>query len=739
MAILLVGSVEECRTVEAGTLRGFFLLATKKNTHHSRPHPQYHPAQSIMPSSWLWFLLSYYVLFSSRSIDIITTIWNSNQHRDYCHVTGAVHGFVVSPLPSSSFTTLRHQHGIPTPECRTSGGGSFVSSDRAARRRPRSSTFSIAANRRDNGRGDFDVVPPTGGRAASTAATRMTDDDEKRRICNHRDDDEDETFSSTKVPLDDALDYLASAVERRSCQCKKSNTTIIAKVGVGLSPCVHDSVNVHDNTNNYDDDDDDGYATIAKGRFIDLTTTIEGEQVLENLFIGDINPTYDKATNKDHHHHHVLGIVQLAITTLQSLLIYGMQIGVKGSDEAQLRTVRHLFRVEDDNNNNNVSNNNNNTTTTSLSSSSSLLSSSSSSFWSDSWDEESIRKLKYQRNVTLAKLLLGKLKRKRTSQGAYNLLLELRVWQKHEDIALLRSGFPIQLTTMEKRIVNNMLMEVEQQQHVITTHDVDDMLGIRQDLRHLKVYTIDGESTNDIDDGISVEILKNNDNYPATADPRYRYWIHIADVDRWSPRGSDILKIAERRGTSLYLPSSVLYMFPEYISSDIMSLASNVDKFALSLGVELHPNGTIDTTSIIVTPSLIHVNYRLTYDEVNDMLDEGVGYTEEWEIGTLLSVARVRRAYRISRGSTEGMVPFPIPKSIVTATKKKENDDDDDDDYDISLTIETTHNSGVNTTTLSMGGGSTLTDDVHYDPYCSPISSSQLIVTEMMILGESKY
>jgi hypothetical protein len=122
---------------------------------------------------------------------------------------------------------------------------------------------------------------------------------------------------------------------------------------------------------------------------------------------------------------------------------------------------------------------------------------------------------------------------------------------------------------------------------------------------------------------------------------------------------------------------------------------------------------------------------------VNEMLDEGVGYTEEWEIGTLLSVARTRRASRISRGSTEGMVPFPIPKSIVTATKKKENDDDDE--YDISLTIETTHNSGVNTTTLSMGGGSTLTDDVHYDPYCSPISSSQLIVTEMMILGESKY
>ena len=26
------------------------------------------------------------------------------------------------------------------------------------------------------------------------------------------------------------------------------------------------------------------------------------------------------------------------------------------------------------------------------------------------------------------------------------------------------------------------------------------------------------------------------------ADGRHRYWIHIADVDRWAPRGSELLK-----------------------------------------------------------------------------------------------------------------------------------------------------------------------------------------------------
>ena len=157
-----------------------------------------------------------------------------------------------------------------------------------------------------------------------------------------------------------------------------------------------------------------------------------------------------------------------------------------------------------------------------------------------------------------------------------------------------------------------------------------------------------------------------------------------------------------------------------------MSLQSWEDKYALSLGVELNDDGSINPSSIIITPSLIHADYRLTYDQVDEMLDEGVGYTEEWQIGALLAAATKRRAHRVGKGSTEGMVPFPIPKGMVTAEYSEENKQ-----YDISLKIETTHNSGANAT-----AGGENESDVHYDPYCSPVSSSQLIVTEMMILGE---
>jgi hypothetical protein len=159
-----------------------------------------------------------------------------------------------------------------------------------------------------------------------------------------------------------------------------------------------------------------------------------------------------------------------------------------------------------------------------------------------------------------------------------------------------------------------------------------------------------------------------------------------------------------------------------------MSLTSNTDKHALSLGVELNPDGSIDASSIVLTPSLIHVNYRLTYDQVDEMLDEGLAFFEEWEIGALLAAATKRREHRVERGSTEGFVPCPIPKSFITVTYDK--DGGNDDDYTIEVKIETTHNSGNNVTASKAEGTAE-----HYDPYASPVSSSQLIVTEMMILA----
>ena len=82
-------------------------------------------------------------------------------------------------------------------------------------------------------------------------------------------------------------------------------------------------------------------------------------------------------------------------------------------------------------------------------------------------------------------------------------------------------------------------------------------MGLRQDLRHLKVYTIDSAETSEIDDGLSLEKYKDLD-----GSEKQRIWIHIADAKRWAPRTSELYDIARQRVTSLYLPGGTIPMLP---------------------------------------------------------------------------------------------------------------------------------------------------------------------------------
>ena len=88
-------------------------------------------------------------------------------------------------------------------------------------------------------------------------------------------------------------------------------------------------------------------------------------------------------------------------------------------------------------------------------------------------------------------------------------------------------------------------------------NDPDTLLGIRRDFRDHKLYTIDSASTSEIDDALSVERLDTEN-----SEKKYRYWIHIADADRWAPREGNLFKIAKDRGTSLYLPQGSIPMMP---------------------------------------------------------------------------------------------------------------------------------------------------------------------------------
>lgn len=403
---------------------------------------------------------------------------------------------------------------------------------------------------------------------------------------------------------------------------------------------------------------------LAQGQFQDLCSTMEGSQQLEELF-----RHHDLTTADDE------SIVWGAIYSLQSLCLLAMSVGV--SESQRRKGVKHLMAGS--------------------------LSRAEFPPATSTATKKWINRLKYNADVTAGTQLLAAMQYKRSAEGAQQLLQSLGAWQRHEPVALLRSGFPIGFPE-------------EQQKE--PPEDIDDtVFQIRKDLTHFKVYTIDSSTAHEVDDGLSVEkLVVNNDN-----DPKYRYWIHIADAHRWCTK--ELWDMAQERTVTHYLPTGPVPMFPPSVVNN-MSLQPGGKPdggycCALSLGVTLSEEG--DINDIEVSLSKVKITYRLSYDDVNDMLEEGVAYQEEWGLGQMMDMAKILRKKRIAKGSMEGMIRQPIPRGNV---RVKTDNTNFPDGSDISLAI-SADNSDTNTTTTA-----TTTSNVY-----SSITDSNLLVTEFMILA----
>uniref|UniRef100_A0A2N9F0S8 Uncharacterized protein n=1 Tax=Fagus sylvatica TaxID=28930 RepID=A0A2N9F0S8_FAGSY len=149
---------------------------------------------------------------------------------------------------------------------------------------------------------------------------------------------------------------------------------------------------------------------------------------------------------------------------------------------------------------------------------------------------------------------------------------------------------------------------------------------IRQDLRHVRVFSVDPPGCKDIDDALHCTALPsgNFEVGEATMFIFNDFQLDIADVTNFVHPGSPLDDEASQRGTSVYLVERRIDMLPKPLTEDICSLRADVERLAFSVIWEMTSEADIISTRY--TKSVIKSCAALSYIEAQARMDDSMKF-----------------------------------------------------------------------------------------------------------------
>lgn len=198
----------------------------------------------------------------------------------------------------------------------------------------------------------------------------------------------------------------------------------------------------------------------------------------------------------------------------------------------------------------------------------------------------------------------------------------------------------------------------------------------RIDLTKKLIFTIDGEDAKDLDDAVWVEKIPptplNKGGHQSGAEMGgYKLLVSIADVSQYVKEGSFLDKEAYKRWNSIYLVDRVIPMLPEKLSNDLCSLNPHTKK--LTLTCEMVIDEKWNVISKKVYESVISSHFRLTYREVQEILDKKLWVWDELKFGWIISKDlsdAVKLSYELknivkSKKQKVGILDFDFPETKI--------------------------------------------------------------------------
>jgi len=211
----------------------------------------------------------------------------------------------------------------------------------------------------------------------------------------------------------------------------------------------------------------------------------------------------------------------------------------------------------------------------------------------------------------------------------FPLLVQQGVFAENENLDLLRLDVPVDFPD-----------EVQARaEALVGAGRIDPADGRRRDLTHLNLFTIDGQSTLDFDDALSLETIPEG----------IRLGIHIVDVAHYVRKGGPLDGEAQRRGSSIYMADQKIPMLPPVLAEGLCSLKAGEIRPAISTLIDLTPD--LGILRYYLFPSCVQVKDQRTYFDVNLAADQ------DSKILQLRSIARKFRESRLAAGAVHISVP----------------------------------------------------------------------------------
>lgn len=157
----------------------------------------------------------------------------------------------------------------------------------------------------------------------------------------------------------------------------------------------------------------------------------------------------------------------------------------------------------------------------------------------------------------------------------------------------------------------------------------------REDLRHLPLVTIDGETARDFDDAV----------YCERDGKGYKLYVAIADVSHYVCPLDALDREAFNRGNSVYFPRRVIPMLPEALSNGLCSLNPQVDRLCMACEMNLDDAGNFREYRFF--PAVIHSHARLTYTKVAAMLEDRKGEDARQYEGLLPHIQLLYKLFKV--------------------------------------------------------------------------------------------